>query len=484
MKKIKSVVVIGGGISGLTAAGLLSQKGYNVKLFEANDKIGGCCAMTEIDGYTFHDGAVYLALPGMLDHVFEKLELDRQSLLPLRKIVSNTTTKLPDGTVISFDEGREVTVRNSARHINMDRIQQELHNMLKKWEPVLHLFTGDLLLHPFSISRMLIKGWRHLPKFRGTVASELNKLFSDEAVRAAMAGVLLYAGLPPDKMPAMSMLALAALFTEGFYLPEGGMGKIPEALSQSLKNNGAEIFLNSAVRRIVIRNGRVYGLEVNGLETVRADAVISTISGMLTYDKLLNKDDCPVKMKNKVLSVPLSHKSMVIQLGLSNKIDTRSHLYNIIPMMDKQHELFMAPEKELKWLVYTVPTFTIPELAPPDGSIIEMYPAINQEKKVAEWTENEKVRVFEMGIQALSQWYDLDIVARRIISPKDFHDRLHLYKGAVYGLSPVADPRSQFRHVSPIPGLYLAGQTTYPGYGVGAAAMSGLFAAEELITRL
>ncbi len=81
MSKINTVAIIGGGVSGLSAGGLLSRKGLRVKLFEVNDKLGGCCANTNIGGYTFHDGAMYLALPGILDHVFERLGLDRHLLL-------------------------------------------------------------------------------------------------------------------------------------------------------------------------------------------------------------------------------------------------------------------------------------------------------------------------------------------------------------------------------------------------------------------
>ena len=99
MGKIKTVGIIGGGVSGLSAGGLLSRQGIKVKLFEANDKLGGCCANTKIGGYTFNDGAGYLCLPGILDHVFEKLGLDRPSILPLRKVTAHQTT-LPDGTVV------------------------------------------------------------------------------------------------------------------------------------------------------------------------------------------------------------------------------------------------------------------------------------------------------------------------------------------------------------------------------------------------
>lgn len=62
-----------------------------------------------------------------------------------------------------------------------------------------------------------------------------------------------------------------------------------------------------------------------------------------------------------------------------------------------------------------------------------------------------------------------------------YRDRMHLFGGAVYGLSPGASPAARFPHATPVQGLFQAGQTTYPGYGVGPATMSGIFAAEALM---
>ncbi len=87
MSKINSVAIIGGGLSGLTAGTLLARQGWRVKLFEANDKLGGCCANTNLEGYAFDDGAACLILPGILDRVFERLGLDRGYLL--RRIRDN-----------------------------------------------------------------------------------------------------------------------------------------------------------------------------------------------------------------------------------------------------------------------------------------------------------------------------------------------------------------------------------------------------------
>jgi phytoene desaturase len=478
--KVITVGIIGGGVSGLSAGGLLSRQGLRVKLFEANDKLGGCCATTQIGGYTFNDGAVYLGFPEILDHVFERLGLDRPSILPLRKIAAHQTT-LPDGTVVCIGDKFKAKVNKKVGKAETVRLQRELRNMRNKWEPVLRIFEDDLFTHPFSLSRLIPKLWPHLHKLHGTVASEIRALFSDEAVCAAMAGAMLFTGLPPQKTPVVLILGLVAILSGGFYLPEGGMGKIPEALSQSLRRNGGETFLNSKVHKILVKNGRVYGLEIDGQGLVELDAVLSTASAMETFSSLLRPEEVPYGMRRKVEKAPLSHHALSIQLGLSNMIAGCSHSNAVLPRMNEQSKYFVPERDEGKWFVYFAPTVTMPELAPRGASIIEMFPAIKQGISADDWDERITGRAVESALEALSRQHTIDIAVKRVISPKVFQARLHLYKGGVYGLSAAADIKAQFPHASPIPGLYQAGQTTYPGFGVAPAAMSGIFAAETLL---
>src|SRR5882762_1100845 len=51
------VVVVGGGIGGLTAAALLAARGVNVCLLERNSRVGGCVANFEHLGYAFEPTA-------------------------------------------------------------------------------------------------------------------------------------------------------------------------------------------------------------------------------------------------------------------------------------------------------------------------------------------------------------------------------------------------------------------------------------------
>ena len=73
------VVVVGGGIGGLTVAALLSARGVNTCLLERNSQVGGCVARVEFAGHDFEPGmGLYTSFgPGEIyDHVFSELPVD------------------------------------------------------------------------------------------------------------------------------------------------------------------------------------------------------------------------------------------------------------------------------------------------------------------------------------------------------------------------------------------------------------------------
>ena len=296
-----------------------------------------------------------------------------------------------------------------------------------------------------------------------------------------MSGTLLYTGIPPDKVPAASLLSLAAMFRQGYFIPEGGMGSIPETLGHAVREQGGEINMNSKVNRILVNNGRAYGIDVENEGVVKIDAVISTTSGMHTFGSLLSERDIPAKMAQKARRAILSHKGFVLQLGLSNKIDVSSYSNSVLPFLGDQYQLFLPDQHELRWPIYMVPTIAMPELAPPEGSIVEVFPPIPQDLTAEDWSEERKEEVAAQAVERLKSMHEIDIAVRRILSPKEFQNGAHLYAGALYGLSPFASPATLFKYRSPIRALYQAGQTTWPGFGVASAGMSGVMAAEALI---
>ena len=73
------VVVVGGGIGGLTVAALLSARGMNVCLLERQSQVGGCIARVEYANHDFEPGmGLYTSFGpgGVYEKLFAQLPVD------------------------------------------------------------------------------------------------------------------------------------------------------------------------------------------------------------------------------------------------------------------------------------------------------------------------------------------------------------------------------------------------------------------------
>lgn len=99
------VVVVGGGIGGLTVAALLSARGMNVCLLERQSQVGGCIARVEFSGYDFEPGMGLYTLFGP-GEIYEKLFSELPVDLPeVALLTSPHIMRLADGTDIRLDTG-------------------------------------------------------------------------------------------------------------------------------------------------------------------------------------------------------------------------------------------------------------------------------------------------------------------------------------------------------------------------------------------
>src|SRR5581483_7367244 len=101
------VVVVGGGIGGLTATALLAARGLNVCLLERQSQVGGCLANFEYQGYQFDP--TYGLFSGWEDHgiwprIFAELPIEPP-----------TARALPSPYTVRFPERTEVAVVSDAR---------------------------------------------------------------------------------------------------------------------------------------------------------------------------------------------------------------------------------------------------------------------------------------------------------------------------------------------------------------------------------
>ena len=93
------VVVVGGGIAGLTAAALLAKQGLGVELLEAHSQSGGCAGTFRRGSYTFDVGATQVAglePGGIHERLFRQLEVPPPPASPL-----------DPGCVVDLADGQE-----------------------------------------------------------------------------------------------------------------------------------------------------------------------------------------------------------------------------------------------------------------------------------------------------------------------------------------------------------------------------------------
>lgn len=107
------VVVVGGGIGGLTVAALLSARGMNVCLLERQSQVGGCIGRVEFSGYDFEPGmGLYTSFgPGEIyEKLFSELPVDLPEVALLTsphimRSVGGTDVRLETGALYSISGG-------------------------------------------------------------------------------------------------------------------------------------------------------------------------------------------------------------------------------------------------------------------------------------------------------------------------------------------------------------------------------------------
>ncbi|WP_308807672.1 phytoene desaturase family protein [Alkalicoccobacillus plakortidis] len=98
----KKVIVIGGGIGGLSSAISLAAEGYQVQVLEANERIGGKCNIRSGAGYSFDTGPSILTMPWTLEQLFTRAGRKLSDYLTIKRIEPQWRTFFEDGVSIDL----------------------------------------------------------------------------------------------------------------------------------------------------------------------------------------------------------------------------------------------------------------------------------------------------------------------------------------------------------------------------------------------
>lgn len=488
------VIVIGGGLGGLTAGALLARYGRKVLLLEQSDIIGGCCSTFERKGYQFDIGASIVEATDNIHRVFKELGTSTEKEIEMLPCDPVYTCIFRDGKKINYHLSIEKTAeaiaeispedgRNFIRFANIFAQFLEQGGQEFFTTPVNSLadMAGMFMKYPIF--------FRFLPYFVETYQDILDKFFKDERVKQSMAYQSFYAGHPPDTTP--GIFAMLPYFEHlGVFYPKGGMIQIPKALQRVGESFGMEVRLRQRVRKVLVNDNRlIQGVEMADGTIITSKVVVSGINSRNLYLNLIGEEKLPGAVRTGIRSLAPSLTCPMVYLGLDYRPPLDAH-HTIIPLsVDQMNNAWWndymkghIPNEQFGLICW--PTFTDTSLAPEGHHILNLILMGPYHLEGTDW-DTEKPRFIEKSIRFLDSFIAPGLAGHvkvaEMSTPLDYERKLLLPNGAIYGLQQDLMAQAVFRPSSKskaFKGLYLAGASTHPGGGVPTTIGSGLIASK------
>ncbi|MDZ4797209.1 MAG: phytoene desaturase family protein [Bryobacteraceae bacterium] len=491
-----TVVVIGSGLGGLTAACTLAARGYAVTVLEKNDWVGGKAAVLERGGFRFDMGPTILTVPSVLRRVYSEAGLEMADYLDLIRLDPQWRCFFDDGSVIDLLQRPEEMARylqkaapdSAAGYTEFLELSKKLHEISDRyffWKPIGGVIDTLDLRRTFQIS--VLQDLLQMRMGR-SVAGTIREFIPDARLAQLLDHFTQYIGSSPDASPAI-LCAIAHMQTaEGVWYPRGGTGAVPKALRRLASDLGVEFQTGVDVASIMTEHGHVTGVVTSNGETIPAGAVVSNSDAVRTHRELLG--GAPARAFENRRSYEPACSGVVLYLGLNKRYDHLLH-HDFVFSRDPHEEfefIYRKGEPAPDPTCYiAAPSVSEPGVAPPGGEALYILVHTPYLRPHHDWKAMlpKYRRVILDKLAKTAGLTDLEdrIVVEEALTPQDIHDRYRVLNGAIYGIAShgrfngAFKPSNRSRDVH---GLYLAGGAAHPGPGMPMVMMSGWIAADAL----
>ncbi|WP_092775515.1 phytoene desaturase family protein [Actinokineospora terrae] len=479
------VVVIGAGLSGLSAALHLAGAGREVTVLEAAPTAGGRARREEMGPYSVDTGATVLTMPELVEEalaaVGASLDLDLVKLDPAYRahFADGSTIHVHTDATAMADEVRRVAgPREAAGYLRLRAWLTDLYRVQRD------RFIGANFDSPLDLLGVDLARLACLGGF-GRLGPAIARHLSDERLQRLFSFQSLYAGVAPSR--ALAAYAVIAYMdtVAGVYFPRGsssrpgGVGSVAEVMSEAAGKAGVRFRYSTSAAWLERVGSRVRAVRTTAGERITCDAVVVTADLPVAYRLLGVTPRRPVPIR-------YSPSAVVLHTGVTRSWDALDH-----------HTIFFGARWERTFdeitrqgvlmgdpsLLVTRPTATDPALAPEGRQQVSVLaPAPNLRTGPVDWARigpiyrDELLRVLEQ--RGLTGFTDA-VEVQRLVTPADWAAS-GLAAGTPFSVSHTFSQTGPFRPRNLVPGvdnIVLAGCGTTPGVGIPPVVISGRLAA-------
>lgn len=327
-------VIIGAGHHGLVAACVLADAGWDVVVLEGEDEVGGAVRSREgHPGFTVDRFSAFYPL-GAASPVIRGLDLEPHGL---RWVHAPNVVAHPHGAddevgaVLHHDPQRTADALGAQSRADADTWLR----LVEQWQAIRGPLLGSLLTAwpPVrSATRLLARlgtaDALRLARFATLPATRMGEeLFEGELGRRLLAGNAMHADAPLDGAVSGTFGWLLMMLGQdvGFPVPEGGAGRLAEALRRRAVAAGAQVITGDTVTEIVVAGGRAVGTRTAaGHEVAARRAVLADVSAPALYGSLLPQRVLPARLREDLTRFDWDLGTVKIDYALSAPVPWRA----------------------------------------------------------------------------------------------------------------------------------------------------------------
>ncbi|MGI8995726.1 MAG: FAD-dependent oxidoreductase [Pyrinomonadaceae bacterium] len=494
------VVVVGAGIGGLTLAALLAARGVGVCVLERESRVGGCAATFERFNYRFESGAGLYAgwqPEGIHARIFAELPIAPPTV---RRLTPAYVVRLPDETEVrvgvesaeefhdelrrAFPECAETTI---AFYREIGPLADALRRSVRR-APA--LATLSKIQRMTLLAAEMRAASRILALERQTVTPLLAGT-SFRFRRFIDAQLQIFAGRASDECAALYAVVALTEPQHGLYAIHGGAEALTNALAESIKKTGGTIRLDTTALRLVYdaSGQRVAGVTLLSGETVTATrAVVSNLTVWDTFGKLVGLNRTPSEVRAHLKDLR-GWGAYLLYLGMDE--ETAQHLpgRQLLALRDWQEGQAYDPESAQFMLSVSPAGDGLRAPAGKRAVIASFFTdaadwfAYHEDESEHETQDQLMLeKCWERLHAALPELRGANIEVIETATPHTFYEQTRRKLGMVGGVGQPLDVfgTRAFTHRTPLPNLYMVGDTVFPGNGIAAVTHSALIAANEI----
>lgn len=483
-----SVIIIGSGFAGLSAASFMAKAGWDVTVIEKHSKPGGRASQLKEQGFTFDMGPSWYWMPDVFENYFKKFGKSVSEFYSLDRLD-------PSYRIYWNDAVTDVPADFEAFKKMADNFEagagKQLEKYLQEARFKYEIGINKLVHKPgrsFTefIDADIVKGVFRLDVFT-SIKTHIAKYFKHPRLRQLMEFPILFLGALPENTPALYSLMNYADIKGGTWYPRGGMYSVVNAMHQLALERGVKFHFNEEAKQILIEQNKARSLETDK-DVYHADFIISAADYHFTEEKLLAKEyrNYDKSYWNKRVMAP---SCLLYFVGLNKKLKNVIHhsLFFDVPFEQHAKEIYGEPNWPSDPLFYvSMNSVTDPSVAPAGcESMVLLIPVASG---LQGDDEGVREKYFQQIIGRMEKHVGesiLDsVIYKKSFSISDFATEYNSFRGNAYGLANTLMQTAVFRPScknKKVKNLFYTGQLTVPGPGVPPCLVSGEVVANEVI---